>query len=134
MGRWLVLWLYLKCSGNNYRQGILLWLTESFWQQKYVFNKMEIVYKTDTTPTPEQVIELYSNSGLPRPTDDRDRIKKMYENSDLIVTAWNNDLLVGVSRSITDWVWCCYLADLAVRQDYKKEGIGKNLFNSHKKK
>ena len=95
---------------------------------------MEIVYKTYTTPTPEQVIELYSNSGLPRPTDDRDRIKKMYENSDLIVTAWNNDLLVGVSRSITDWVWCCYLADLAVRQDYKKEGIGKNLFNSHKKK
>jgi len=31
---------------------------------KYNLSKMEIVYKTDTTPTPEQVIELYNNSGL----------------------------------------------------------------------
>ena len=96
--------------------------------------KMEIIYKTDITPTPEQVIELYNNSGLPRPTDNRDRIRKMFENSDLIVTAWNHDLLVGVSRSITDWVWCCYLADLAVRQDYKKAGIGKKLIELTKEK
>ena len=95
---------------------------------------MEIIYKTDITPTPEQVIELYNNSGLPRPTDNRDRIRKMFENSDLIVTAWNHDLLVGVSRSITDWVWCCYLADLAVRQDYKKAGIGKKLIELTKEK
>ena len=96
--------------------------------------KMEIIYKTGITPTPEQVIELYNNSGLPRPTDNRDRIRKMFENSDLIVTAWNHDLLVGVSRSITDWVWCCYLADLAVRQDYKKAGIGKKLIELTKEK
>jgi len=72
--------------------------------------------------------------GFQRPIDDRNRIRKMYENSDLIVNAWNNDLLVGVSRSITDWVWCCYLADLAVRQGYKKAGIGKQLIELTKEK
>ena len=88
---------------------------------------MDITYKVSTVPTAEQVIELYDNAGLPRPTKDPERIKKMYENSDLIVTAWDKELLVGVSRSITDWNWSCYLADLAVRQDYQKFGIGKKL-------
>ncbi len=88
---------------------------------------MEITYKTDITPSAEQVIELYENCGLPRPTNDQDRIAKMLENSDLIITAWADDELVGVSRCITDWVWSCYLADLAVKKEYKKAGIGKKL-------
>lgn len=88
---------------------------------------MEIIYRLEGRPTTEQIIELYDNSGLPRPTNDKERIHKMYENSNLIITAWDNELLIGVSRSITDWVWSCYLADLAVRQDYKGKGIGKKL-------
>jgi predicted N-acetyltransferase YhbS len=51
----------------------------------------------------------------------------MLENSDLIVTAWDEGKLVGVSRTITDWVWCSYLADLAVSPDYKSSGIGRTL-------
>ncbi|HKO79896.1 MAG TPA: GNAT family N-acetyltransferase [Chitinophagaceae bacterium] len=88
---------------------------------------MEITYKTGTLPAAEQVIELYDKSGLPRPTKDIARIQKMFENSNLVVTAWDNGKLVGVSRCITDWVWCCYLSDLAVDPGYKKSGIGKKL-------
>ena len=95
---------------------------------------MEIKYSFDKRPTVEQIIELYDNSGLPRPTHDKERIQKMFDNSNLIVTAWNNELLVGVSRSITDWVWSCYLSDLAVRSDYKKEGIGRKLIDLTKEK
>jgi len=51
----------------------------------------------------------------------------MYENSDLIVTAWDEHKLVGVARTITDWVWCSYLADLAVSPAYKRSGIGRKL-------
>ena len=69
---------------------------------------MNISYKLSTIPTVEQIIELYDNAGLPRPTHDRERIHKMYENSDIVITAWDNDLLVGVSRSITDRVWSTY--------------------------
>lgn len=95
---------------------------------------MNIIYRTDITPTPEQVIELYENSGLPRPTHDKERIQKMVENSNLIVTAWDNQVLVGVARSITDWSWSCYLADLAIRHEYKKSGIGKKLIAITKEK
>ena len=95
---------------------------------------MDIQYSFDKRPTADQIIELYDNAGLPRPTHDKERIQKMFDNSNLIVTAWNNELLVGVSRSITDWVWSCYLADLAVRDEYKKEGIGRQLIKLTKEK
>lgn len=95
---------------------------------------MEITYSFDKRPTSEQIIALYEDAGLPRPTKDKDRIQAMFDNSNLIVTAWDKDVLVGVARSITDWVWSCYLADLAVKQDYQKEGIGKCLINLTKEK
>ncbi|MCF6406900.1 GNAT family N-acetyltransferase [Chitinophaga filiformis] len=88
---------------------------------------MEITYKCDVISTTEQIIELYNNAGLPRPTEDRERIRKMYEHSNVIITAWDEEKLVGVSRTITDWVWSSYLADLAVSPDHQKWGIGKKL-------
>ena len=95
---------------------------------------MEITYKFDIVPTADQIIELYNNAGLPRPTNDKERITKIYENSNLIVTAWDDTKLVGVSRSITDWAWSCYLADLAVCREYKQSGIGKKLIDLTKEK
>jgi len=88
---------------------------------------MELAYRYDVIPTAEQVIELYGNAGLPRPIHDQERIGLMYEGSNLIITAWDNDKLVGVARCITDWVWSTYLGDLAIRSDYQKQGIGKKL-------
>ena len=95
---------------------------------------MEITYSFDQHPSADQIIELYDAAGLPRPTTDKERIQKMFDHSNLIVTAWHHDRLVGVSRSITDWVWSCYLADLAVHPDYKKSGIGKELVRRTKEK
>ena len=88
---------------------------------------MNIIYRVGIIPTTEEIIELYTNAGLPRPTDDKDRIAKMYQHSNLVVSAWDDNKLVGVSRSITDWNWSCYLADLAVRETHQKFGIGKKL-------
>ncbi|GAB3171503.1 GNAT family N-acetyltransferase [Telluribacter humicola] len=93
---------------------------------------MAITYHTDRKPTPEEVIFLYEEASLPRPTHDEERIRQMYQNSDLVITAWDGELLVGVARSITDWVWSCYLADLAVRTAYQKMGIGKRLIQMTK--
>lgn len=89
--------------------------------------EMIITYEVGTVPATEVIIDLYDNSGLNRPTADKNRIAKMYANSNLIVTAWDNDKLVGVSRALTDFCYCCYLSDLAVREEYKNKGIGKKL-------
>jgi GNAT superfamily N-acetyltransferase len=88
---------------------------------------MKITYKTDFTPSVNDIVEVYDNSGLVRPTTDKERIGKMFKNSDLVVTAWDEDTLVGIARSVTDFCYCCYLSDLAVKKDYQKAGIGKQL-------
>src|SRR5215470_491139 len=88
---------------------------------------MEITYKLDTTPGTELILDLYNSSGINRPTTDSERISKMYANSNLTVTAWDKNKLVGISRSLTDFCYCCYLADLSVREEYKHRGIGRKL-------
>jgi len=88
---------------------------------------MNIQYETGLIPTTAEIIEVYNSSGLNRPTDDPRRIAGMYANSNLIVTAWDGDLLVGVSRALTDFHYCCYLSDLAIRKEYQKQGVGQEL-------
>lgn len=95
---------------------------------------MEIIYRNDVTPQPEQIIDVYNSSGINRPTTDKQRIEKMFANSNLILTAWDKDKLVGISRSLTDFCYCCYLSDLAVRKEYQKNGIGKKLIELTKEK
>lgn len=95
---------------------------------------MEIFYRFDSLPETELIIDLYNSSGINRPTTDKERIAKMYLNSNLIVTAWNNEKLVGIARSLTDFCFCCYLSDLAVRKEYQKLGIGKKLISLTKEK
>lgn len=70
---------------------------------------------------------LASTLGERRPIDDRERFAAMIRNANLTITAWDGDLLVGISRNITDWVWTTYLADLAVRKSHQRQGIGKEL-------
>lgn len=89
--------------------------------------KMNINYRNDIIPSTEQIIDVYNSSGINRPTFDKERIKKMYSNSNLVLTAWDNDKLIGISRSLTDFCYCCYLSDLAIRKEYQKCGIGKKL-------
>ena len=88
-----------------------------------------ITYRTGNDIDVDEMIELYVDStlGERRPVDDRERMARMLEEADLVITAWDADLLVGISRCVTDWAYCNYLSDLAVRADYQGRGIGKEL-------
>ena len=79
--------------------------------------------------TPAQFIELLQNStlGERRPIEDQERLAGMVNNSNLIISAWDKDKLIGVSRCMTDFHYCCYLSDLAVDKKYQRQGIGKQL-------
>lgn len=88
-----------------------------------------IEYRTGNVLDLDEVTELYKAStlGERRPIDERDRFAAMIKNANLVVTAWDGELLVGIARSITDFSYFTYLADLAVRVSHQKQGIGKEL-------
>lgn len=90
---------------------------------------MPITYQRDTPLDLDQFIELYraSTLGERRPIKSRAIMQAMMEHGDLTITAWDGDKLVGISRSLTDFAYVAYLADLAVHRDYQKRGIGARL-------
>lgn len=89
----------------------------------------EVIYRSNVTITAGQFIDLLNRStlGQRRPVDDPARIQKMLDHGNVLVTAWIGDKLVGVSRALTDFSFCCYLSDLAVDETYQHQGIGKKL-------
>jgi len=69
-----------------------------------------------------------STLGERRPVDDLDTLDAMLRNASLTVTARDETgKLMGVSRSVTDFVYCCYLSDLCVDAALQRQGVGKRL-------
>ena len=90
---------------------------------------MTITYEVNRVITAEEFIDVLAHSslGARRPIDDLATMEGMVKNADLTVTAWDGETIVGVSRSITDFHYACYLSDLAVKDAYQGLGIGKKL-------
>ena len=90
---------------------------------------MRIAYKIDGRVSTAQFKELliHSTLGERRPVDDNECLEGMLSNSNLMVTAWEGEKLVGIARSLTDFHFACYLSDLAVDLNYQRHGIGKKL-------
>lgn len=86
-----------------------------------------IHYKINAKLKIEDVLDVYKSSGINRPLTDRSRIEQMFEHSNVVISAWHGFKLVGISRALTDYSYCCYLSDLAVHNNYQKQGIGKRL-------
>ncbi len=76
---------------------------------------------------PQEVARVFDASGIGRPTSDLPRIARMFAAPCLVISAWHEGKLVGVSRSLTDYAYCCYLSDLAVDSAFQGQGIGKEL-------
>ncbi|OQV20462.1 hypothetical protein BV898_05507 [Hypsibius exemplaris] len=85
----------------------------------------QVVYRKNVLPPVSAVLDLYRSAPLAGRPDDQ--VARMYENSNLVITAWDGDLLVGVARSVTDFSFCCYVSDLAIRKEYQKGGVGREL-------
>jgi predicted N-acetyltransferase YhbS len=88
-----------------------------------------IEYKVGNNLDLDEVIELYraSTLGERRPVGERDRMQKMLQHANLVITAWDAGQMVGIARSLTDFAYCTYLSDLAVRLSHQRQGIGKEL-------
>ncbi len=90
---------------------------------------MTIDYRDNTPISVEAAIDLYNRStlGERRPVQRPDIFASMLQHADLLITAWEGERLVGLARTLTDWSYVAYLADLAVDAGYQRLGIGKRL-------
>ncbi len=88
-----------------------------------------VEYRTGNDLDLDEVIDLYraSTLGARRPLDDRPRMTAMLANANLVVTAWDGRLLVGISRALSDFAYVTYLSDLAVRDTHQRGGVGREL-------
>lgn len=77
--------------------------------------------------TPARVATLYRRAPLLRPTGEPEAVLRMYEQSQLVLSAWLGDRLVGLARVLTDGVLFSVLCDLAVEPDVQGLGLGKRL-------
>ena len=86
----------------------------------------DIEYRYGNDLDLDEVIELYraSTLGERRPVDDRAVMFDMLAHGNLTVTAWDGSLMVGIARTLTDFTYVGYLADLAVRLSHQRSGIG----------
>jgi len=88
------------------------------------------IYALEPELSAAEFVDLLIRSTLAerRPIDDNATVAGMLAKADVIVTARTaEDLLVGISRAITDHSYCTYLSDLAVDEAFQRRGIGREL-------
>lgn len=90
---------------------------------------MNITYGLEPDLSAENFQAVLHSSTLAerRPAEDMPRLEMMLRQADLIVTARHEGRLIGISRAITDFAYCCYLSDLAVDVAYQRQGVGRQL-------
>jgi GNAT superfamily N-acetyltransferase len=95
-----------------------------------------IRYSTRRRLDAEAFVELYRSCslGARRPLDDPQVVRGMMQGANLTVTAWEGRRLVGIARTLTDFTYVGYLADLAVRESHQRRGIGQALIERTRRK
>lgn len=89
----------------------------------------DVKYRNNIKISADDFIDRLRRSTLSerRPVNDRARIQKMLDHASILITAWSNDHLIGISRAVSDFSFCCYLSDLAVDEKFQHQGIGQEL-------
>ena len=97
---------------------------------------MEITYSDADTVSVAEAIDLLTRStlGARRPIDHPEVIEGMLANATITVTARLDGRLIGMARTLTDFTYVAYLADLAVDVDFQRRGIGKRLIAETRRK
>ncbi len=84
----------------------------------------------DPRPELEAIRALYAAAPLRRPVADLERMHRMFEHANVVISAWDGPRLVGLLRGWTDYAFDGYVCDLAVHPDLQKSGVGRRLLDA----
>jgi Acetyltransferases len=90
---------------------------------------MSIAYKDKKDLPCEQLDKLFISAGWSDSESPHDNswFKIPFTNSTLVISAWENDCLVGVVRVLSDTFGRSVIYDLVVLPEYQNKGIGTEL-------
>lgn len=94
---------------------------------------MSILLKKDKVLDPDQVINLYKAnkwSSAEKP----EALMAALANSDTVVTAWDNERLVGLGNALSDGHLVVYYPHLLVHPGYQGRGIGRMIMERFQEK
>lgn len=94
---------------------------------------MNIAYKSNHEYTSDDLRELFLSvdwlSGKYP-----DRLKKALNHCETVITAWDNDKLVGLINAIDDGELTAYVHYLCVNPEYQGAGVGRELLRQVREK
>jgi GNAT superfamily N-acetyltransferase len=84
----------------------------------------------DRIPDRAQLAALYRSVGWEAYAAEPDRLELALRQSLRVVTAWNDESLIGLARVVGDGVSVIYLQDVLVHPDHARSGIGTRLVDA----
>lgn len=90
---------------------------------------MKTYLRENFIPDTEELMKLYDNVGWINYTKNLDMLQKSYEKSLFVLTAWDDNVLIGAVRVVGDGHSIIYIQDLLVLTDYQHMGVGTKLLS-----
>jgi len=88
---------------------------------------VKIEYIENTVPDMRSLENLYNDAGFSFYTKDMKKLYSAINKSLFVISAWHNNMLVGLARAVGDEETILYIQDILVLKSYKRKGIGTAL-------
>lgn len=85
--------------------------------------KMAVTFADRQDVDPAQLTRLYQQAPWAKGRTESEA-KQMLANTDLVISAWDGDRLVGFGRVLTDFVYRASIWDVIVDKKYQGQGLG----------
>lgn len=86
-----------------------------------------IHYRPVTLDDYKQVREVMRAAGLEKGDVEESRMRRMIDNANRTVGAWDGERMVGFARALCDEAFNGYIGTVCVDPDYQRRGIGTEL-------
>ena len=76
----------------------------------------------------ERMIVLYNKTEMKR--NDPQKVLRAFVNSQVVVSVWFEESMLGIGRMITDFEMYSAIFDVVIDPDFQKKGLGKLVMDS----
>lgn len=91
-------------------------------------NNDKLIYKYQNDINKNQLVELFSSVGW-KTAEYPNRLYHAIKNSDLVISVWKDNELIGLVSTISDGYINVFITYLLVKPNFQKQQIGTTLMN-----